>query len=205
MRIEAAIVPNLDRHSKAVGWLKLGLPLVGLGILSTLFFVAREARIEQGEMPEEFFAPDGAVETVRNPDYSGVTGDGASVAVTAAMAWPKADGSGRFEAETVFAEFELADGELVDVRSERGTVVPDEDVLELRGQVVVETASGWTMRSEALDARLDWTRLTSPSHVETEGPLGELDAGNMLIYRDTDPEGTYLMEFDGGVHLVYRP
>lgn len=198
-------MPNLDRHSKAVGWLKLGLPLIGLGILSTLFLFARETRIERGEMPEEYLAPDGAVETVRRPDYSGVTGDGTDVAVTADLAWPVANGDGRVEASNVFARFDMTDGEQADVRAERGAIEPERNVLELRDQVIVETASGWTMRSETLDASLDWTRLTSPTHVETEGPLGVLNAGNMIIYRDTDVEGTYLMEFDGGVHLVYRP
>lgn len=198
-------MPNLDRHSKAVGWLKLVLPVVGLGILSTLFLIARETRIEQGEMPDELLAPDGAVETVRSPDYTGVTDDGTSVAVTADLAWPSARGSGRIDASDVFAQFDIAEGDNADVRAEHGAIEPERNVLELRDRVVVETASGWTMRSDALDASLDWTRLTSPTDVETTGPLGVLNAGNMLIYRDTDAEGTYLMEFDGGVHLVYRP
>ena len=198
-------MPNLDRHSKAVGWLKLGLPLVGLGILSTLFLVARETRVQQGEIPQESFAPDGAVETVSNPEYSGVTEDGTSVVVTADLAWPKGDGSGRLEASNLTARFAMIDGERAEIRADSGLLRPEENVLELRGDVLAETASGWTMRSEALDAWLDWTRLMSPSDVETEGPLGVLNAGNMLIHRDKDREGAYLMEFEGGVHLVYRP
>lgn len=196
---------NLDRHSKAVGWLKLGLPILGLGILSTLFLVARETRIDQGEMSEEFLAPDGAAETVSNPDYSGVTGDGSSVAVTADIAWPKADGSGRIEASNLSARFDMIDGERVDVRADRAEIESEENVLKLLGNVVVNTASGWTMQSDTLDAWLDWTRLSSPTEVHTEGPIGELDAENMLIHRDRGPEGPYLMEFDGGVRLVYRP
>lgn len=198
-------MPNLDRHSKAVGWLKLGLPLVGLGILSTLFLIARETMIERGEMPEEFFGPDGAVETARNADYSGVTADGSTVAVTADLAWPTVDGSGSLEASNVSAHFGLIDGERADVRADHGRIEPEENVLELRGNVVVVTASGWTMESETLDAWLDWTRLVSPSPVSTTGPLGILDAGNMNLHRDKGPEGSYLMEFDGGVHLVYHP
>jgi lipopolysaccharide export system protein LptC len=196
---------NLDRHSKAVGWLKVGLPIVGLGILSTLFLIARETRIDQGEMAEEFFAPDGAVETVSNPDYTGVTGDGSNVAVTADIAWPKADGSGGFEAANPVAHFDMIDGERADIRADLGDIEPGMNVLKLRSNVFVETASGWTMRTENLDAWLDWTRLQSPSDVRSEGPIGTLDAGNMLIHRDEGPDAPYLMEFDGGVHLVYRP
>ena len=188
-----------------MGWLKLGLPLVGLGILSILFFFARETRIEQGEMPEEFFAPDGAAQTVKGPHYTGVTGDGTRVDITAALAWPEAGGDGRYDASDVLATFEMADGDHARVHADRGAVEPARDVLELRENVVVQTESGWTLRSQQLNASLDWTRLVSPGHVETEGPMGVLNAGNMLIHRDTGPEGTYLMEFDGGVHLVYRP
>lgn len=198
-------MPNLDRHSKAVGWLKVGLPIVGLGILSTLFLIAREATISQGEMTDDLFAPDGAVETVKSPNYSGVTGDGSNVTVTADIAWPKADGSGRLEASNLLAHFDMIDGERADIRADRGEIGPDEDVLELRDNVVVSTASGWTMSGEALDAWLDWTRLVSRSAVRTVGPLGVLDAGKMRIYRDTVEDGAYLMEFDGGVRLVYRP
>jgi lipopolysaccharide export system protein LptC len=198
-------MPTLDGHSKAVGWLKIGLPILGLGILSTLFLIAREARIEQGEMSEEFLAPDGSVEAVSNPDYSGVTGDGSSVAVTADLAWPKADGSGRLEASNLSARFDMIGGERADIRADRGEIEPDENVIKLRGNVIVETVSGWTIRGETFDAWLDWTRLRSPTAVRTEGPIGVLDAGNMMIQRDTGTEGTYLMEFDGGVHLVYRP
>jgi lipopolysaccharide export system protein LptC len=198
-------MPNLDGHSKAVGWLKVGLPIVGLGILSTLFLVARETRIEQGEMSEDLLAPDGAAEVVSAPDYTGVTADGSSVAVTADLAWPKADGSGRIEGSNLSARFDMIDGERADIRADRGEIKPEENVLQLRGNVIVETASGWTVRGETLEAWLDWTRLRSPTAVSTEGPIGTLEAGNMLIHRDTAPEGPYLMEFDGGVHLVYRP
>ena len=199
------VARDFDGYSRAISWLKVALPIIGLCILSTLFLVARETRMAQGEMPEELFAPDGGAETVSQPDYSGVTADGTSVSVVAESAWPAADGSGRVEGSMLTARFQAPDGDRADVRADAGALVPGEDVLALRGDVIVTTDSGWTMRSETLDASLDWTRLTSPTEVRTEGPLGTLDAGDMVITRDTEAESSYLMEFDGGVHLVYRP
>lgn len=195
-----------DGYSRAVSWLKVVLPIVGLGILSTLFLVARETRVEQRQFPPEATAPDGGFETVREPAYSGVTGDGAAVSILAENAWPAADESGEFEGTGILARFEMANGDETDIRAEAGTLMPGTDMLSLRGDVRVATASGWTVQSETLTASLDWTRFTSPVRVHTEGPLGTLDADRMVITRrENDDDGGYLMEFDGDVHLVYLP
>jgi lipopolysaccharide export system protein LptC len=196
---------NLDGYSKAVSWLKVALPLLGLGILSMLFLVAKETRIEQEVMQEETLAPDGGVETARSPKYSGVTEDGSEIFITAGEVWPNSDGSGRLEGSGIAATFDMPDGERVEVLSEAGSLAPKRDILELRGDVVVTTGSGWTMQSESLDAWLDRTRLESPTSVRTEGPIGTLDAGRMEITRDAARGSTYLMEFSGGVHLIYHP
>lgn len=195
-----------DGYSRAVSWLKVVLPIVGLCILSTLFLLARETRVEQRQFPPELAAPDGGFETVREPAYSGVTGDGSAVSILAENAWPAADGSGEFEGTGILARFEMPNGDEVDIRAEAGTLMPADDMLSLRGDARVTTASGWTVESEMLAASLDWTRITSPVRVRTEGPLGTLDADRMVITRrDGDEDGGYLMEFDGDVHLVYLP
>src|SRR5690606_18837220 len=133
------VARDLDRYSKAIGWLKVMLPLVGLAILSTLFLIARETRVERSEMPAEAFSPAGGVETVASPDYSGITADGASVSVTAELAWPRAGARGDLDAVEVLARFDTRDGERIDIRADRGTFLPDRTLLELRGRVVVET------------------------------------------------------------------
>jgi lipopolysaccharide export system protein LptC len=194
-----------DAYSRAIGWLKLLLPVLGLGILSTLFLFARETRIERRELDASAVAPGGGVETVGRPDYSGVTADGAGISITAASAWPAANGSGDFEGVDIAAHFDLPDGEQADIRAENGTLSPARDVLSLEGQVEVDTVSGWSMRSDRLEASLDWTRIVSPGEVRSEGPLGSLDAGSMVITRDKAGDGPYLMDFSGGVRLVYAP
>lgn len=199
------MAPETDRYSKAISWLKVVLPIVGLGILSTLFLVAREARIDQRRLPPEAVAPDGGFETASMLDYSGITGDGSAVSIVADRAWPAADGSGRLEGSGIVARFDLRGDETAEVRAESGSLRPEGDILALRGDVVVTTDSGWIMESDALDASLDWTRLTSPVAVRTQGPMGTLTADQMVIDRGRGAEGSYLMEFDGDVHLVYRP
>lgn len=196
---------DLDSYSRTISWLKVALPIVGLGILSLLFLVARQTRIEQGELSPEALSPGGGIESVAKPDYSGVTGDGAGVSVQAEAAWPRPDESGILAASRSLARFDLPDGETIDVRANEAALRPGDEVLAMRGDVVVETGSGWTLRSEALDARLDWTRLESPGKVRSEGPIGTLDGGRMLIWRDNPSDRSYVMEFDKGVHLVYLP
>lgn len=195
----------LDGHSRAVGWLKVILPIAGIAILSTLFLIARGTPVEQAQVPGTRLTPGGGVETVSGPAYSGVAGDGSVVSITAGTAWPRADGSGYFDSEDVDATFEMPGGDVTTVRAAEGSLDPRGNILGLRGDVVVNTTSGWTMRSEELDAWLDQSRLESSKDVHTIGPFGKLDSGNMLIFQDNGPESPYLMEFDGGVHLVYHP
>lgn len=199
------MTPDLDGYSRAVGWLKLILPLLGLGLLSTLFLFARETRLERRALDPSALAPGGGVQVIESPDYSGVTGDGAGVSISASSAWPAEGESGDFQGADIAARFDLADGEEARISADAGTLSPGRDLLTLVGTVEVTTASGWTMHSDRLDAELDWTRIVSPADVQTEGPLGSLDAGAMVITRDKDAEGPYLMEFSDGVHLVYAP
>lgn len=195
----------LDGHSKAVGWLKVILPIASLAILSTLFLIARGTQVEQAEVPHSPAPPGGGVETVSGPAYSGVAADGSVVSITASAAWPRADGSGYFDSTNVDATFEMTSGNVATVSAAEGSLDPSGNILGLRGNVVVKTTSGWTMQGEELDAWLDQSRLESSKDVHTIGPFGELDSGNMLIFQDNGPKSAYLMEFDGGVHLVYHP
>lgn len=194
-----------DGYSHAVSWLKVALPLVGLAALSTLFLFARGTRFEETELPEAVLAPGGGIETMSRPVYAGVTDGGTGVSVTAAAAWPEVDGSGRFGGTAVAARFDMPDGETAEIEAATGTLDPAADLLSLAGDVMVRTGSGWTMQSQTLDATLDWTEFRSASPVAAEGPLGTLRSNEMRVRRASRAGDAYLMEFDGDVHLVYRP
>ena len=73
-----------DRYSKMVGWLKVLLPLIALGILSTLFLLSRvvdpEAVVPFADKEIQDRLRD---QQVTGPVYSGVTADGDQLSFSA--------------------------------------------------------------------------------------------------------------------------
>jgi lipopolysaccharide export system protein LptC len=54
-------------------------------------------------------------------------------------------------------------------------------------------------------AKLDRSGLESRGEVVATGPAGEIRADRMTLRQDNQTPGTYLLVFNGGVRLVYRP
>lgn len=193
-------------HSTIVVWLKVTLPLVALAILSTLFLVSRTIDPE-GAIP---FAEVDIADRVRTPrltapTWAGMTDDGSALTVTADEARPPLDRSTGATAQTLAAVLEMPDGSRANVVADTGRVDPEGQVLTLQGQVVITTSTGYRIETDALDTRLDRTEMVSKGPVAGDAPAGRLTAGAMTIRAVADSPGNYVMVFNGGVRLVYRP
>ncbi|MFN4204646.1 MAG: hypothetical protein ACK4GM_16505, partial [Tabrizicola sp.] len=75
----------------------------------------------------------------------------------------------------------------------------------LSGSVTVTTSSGYRLETEEIVARLDRTGLESRAPVTATGPAGEIRADAMVLRQDILTPGAYVLVFNGGVRLVYRP
>lgn len=192
-------------HSTLVAWLKVILPLTALGILSTLFLVARTIDPE-GALPyAEVDIADRLLEPrLTSPRWAGVTEDGASLTVTADEARPGAGDAARPSATGLRARMEFPGGSAADLVAAEGRIDTTAREFRVSGGVVLTTSGLWRMETEALTATLDRTRLASPGEVRADGPLGRLVAGSMTITRQPGASG-YDLRFAGGVKLVYDP
>lgn len=197
-------------HSKAVAWLKVALPLIALGILSTLFLVSSKVDPE-ATLPG---AQAGIAERVREPRltrpiWSGVTGDGAALTVTADEARPEAGGTGAgtggASAQALRARLELPDGGHVLLVADRGRMEPDGSHMTVTGSVVVTTSTGYRIETETLEAQMDQSALRSDTAVTATGPAGRLTAGTMHLTGAPGRSGSYVVVFNGGVRLLYQP
>ncbi|PRY23069.1 lipopolysaccharide export system protein LptC [Aliiruegeria haliotis] len=191
-------------HSWVVAWLKVILPLCALALLSTLFLVARHGE-EETELPFteqqlEEMASEQRVDVAR---FSGTTEEGRSIEVSALSATPRPDDLNIVDTAMMVGTLETGDHSSIHVTSDAGTVLAEESRAQLRGNVRIETSTGYTILTEELETALDSMNMDTTTEVTAEGPLGRIDAGRMTV---TSGEGDDVsVVFKDGVKLLYLP
>ncbi|TDK49998.1 hypothetical protein [Antarcticimicrobium luteum] len=194
----------MDSHSRFVAYLKVILPLAALALLSTLFLLSSSIDPE-GTLP---FARKEIEARVRGqqitaPFFSGTTDGGDEINVSARLARPGGQG-GLAEAEALDARLKLAKGGEIALRSQTGSIDPQSDRASFAGAVEITTSTGYTVRTEQLDATIGTFHASTPGAVRATGPVGELTAGQMEIAAK-NPGGPMHMVFKNGVKLIYDP
>lgn len=194
-----------DPHTRIVGWLKVALPILALVILATLFLVADRIDPEDALPYAEVDVAERAREPrMTAPSYAGTTSDGASLTLTAEEARPAAAGSPA-SAKGVRLDLSTPDGATTELRAATAVVDQAARLLVLSGGVTVTTGTGYRLETPEVAARLDRSGLESRGEVTATGPLGEIRADGMRLDEDNRTPGAYLLVFNGGVRLVYRP
>ncbi|MEP4196346.1 MAG: LPS export ABC transporter periplasmic protein LptC [Aliishimia sp.] len=192
-----------DPYSRLVAFLKVILPLIGLGILSTMFLVS--SRIEPGgTIP---FAEGEVTDRIRGqqvtgPLFSGVTADGDRIAFKADQL--KTSEAKESLAGNLSARIDFSQGGSLVLVADTGEFRLDDDEATLSGNVLVESSTGYRMRSDTLETRLEKVEIVSPGEVRATGPAGNLTAGTMRIGAIEGEKSMQLL-FSQGVKLIYDP
>jgi lipopolysaccharide export system protein LptC len=193
-----------DRRTRLVNWLKVLLPLVALGLLSTLFLLARttdpDLAIRYSDVDVSALSKD---QQVTGPAYAGITRDGATISVTASTVRPQEGDPRKLDAATVAGRFELRAGTVADMTAPEAEIDTAGDLARFKGGVVVLSSDGHQFETETLLASLATTDVRAETQVRARGPHGTLQAGAMHITQDE--QGGYVVVFTDGVRLVYTP
>jgi lipopolysaccharide export system protein LptC len=195
----------MDRHTRVVGWLKVALPLAALAVLATLFLLADridpEAALPYAEVDVEGLAREPRMTA---PTYAGTTSDGGALTLSATEARPAAEGTPA-EAQGLRLQLDTPDGAATNLTAATAELDNASRVIVLSGGVVVTTSSGYRVETAEMTAKLDRSGLDSQTPVTAQGPAGDLSAGGMTLSQDNRTPGDYVLVFNGGVRLVYRP
>jgi len=192
-------------QSKLVAWMKIILPLVALGLLSTLFLLSRTVDptrsipISQIDL-EKRAAEQGA----SNPTFSGVTDDGDQVTVRARSAVPSKDDMSKVQAEQINATLDLKSGGTVNITAQSAKVDNTAFTMQMIGDVRIVSSNGYDIETDVLNARFDVLYTDTPGPVSGSGPPGTLQAGRMVLRNDDDTNTAHLL-FTDGVKLIYQP
>lgn len=192
-------------HSAVVAWARILLPLVALAMLATLFMVSRPVDPEDAipyarvEIEDRLREP-----RLTGATLSGVTQDGANVTLKADEAVPAVAGQpGTGLARGLSGRIETPDGIMTDVTAAQATLESAARAVALDGGVSLHTSQGYVITTDAMILQLDETRLESQGPVQASAPLGQIEAGKMVLSRDET--GQYKLDFSAGVHLIYLP
>jgi lipopolysaccharide export system protein LptC len=195
----------VDRHTRMVGWLKVALPLLAVAVLATLFLLSDQIDPEDALPYAEVDVVDRAREPrMTAPNYAGTTSDGASLTLTADEARPAAADTPA-KAQELVLELKTPDGGRTELRAAAAEIDRGTQQMVFSGGVTVTTDTGYRMDTDEVLVRMDRSRLESRSAVTATGPVGDLEAGGMVLTQDSRTPGAYVLVFNQGVRLVYRP
>lgn len=190
-------------YSRLIAWLKILLPLGALVLLSTIFLYSRSPDpistipvLANGADPSKN-------EQVGSPFYAGVTDGGHAVTLAARQARAVGTGQSGVVADDLRAIVDIEPGNRITIDAKRGQI-DNEDRLLLREGVTLQSTSGYTVRSEGLNAVTDRIEIESTGPVDADGPGLELSAGKLHV-KEVENTGDIHLVFTEGVNLVYTP
>lgn len=194
-----------DRYSQLVGWLKVILPLMALALLSTLFLLSR-AIDPESVIP---FADKEIQDRLRSqqvtgPIYYSVTADGDRISFAAETLTKPENRPGANNARDVEITIDRSSGSTIVLTSQNGLLDIEKDLADLTGDVVIDTSTGYHIKSDRLTTLMSTIDVTSPGPVQADGPFGRLNAGTMALRNGEGPQESQLF-FTNGVKLVYDP
>jgi len=193
-------------HSRIVGILKVGLPLVALGMLASLFLVQTDDRFggdlvfSQGDI-----ASLGEGLRITNPTFTGTTRGEDSFRFTAAQIVPDAAPPERARITGLSGEVALHDGPVVGLEAETGDLHIPTQRLDVAGNVRLRTSDGYRINAEQATLDLRAGSIVAGNTVETTGPLGRIDSGSLTVQPAAASGEARRFSFANGVRLIYEP
>lgn len=189
-----------DAHTRRVRFLKVTLPLLALGILSSLFLFSRSITME-GALP---FAEVDIADRLREPKMTDATvatasENGSVISMTAVTVVPSQ--AGPVTSNAVQGTIKSLSGDVITLNAAHVLYSDGAQTAALTGGVLINSA-GYDMTTDALDLAMQSATLDSRGTVRAIGPLGQLDAGLMSASQTKD--GAVIV-FKSGVQLLYTP
>ncbi len=195
-----------NTHSRLVAWLKIILPLIALGMLSSIFLVSRSID-PNATLPYSQVELDARVREPRltTPKMSGVTTDGATITVEASDMRPSLTDPGAGTATDLRARMVTSDGTITDLAADSGRIDSGTGRYDLTENVVLTNSSGYRVTASQMTGAMDASSLVATGSVAADAPMGRITSQSMELQADPAAPGQYLLVFKDRVRLVYEP
>jgi lipopolysaccharide export system protein LptC len=191
-------------RSKIVAILKIVLPLVAFGMLLGLFVHDPDSGGGDIVFTDADLEALGDGMRLSNPTFSGVTDDSERFRFSAALVVPDDAPPQRAAITDLSGSIAFASGQELEVIADAGEIDMTTRMLQLTGNVQIETSDGYRVDTEQLDIDLSSGRIAAADGAQGAGPLGQIDSGALAI-EPTGSEDDRLFTFGGGVRVIYDP
>jgi len=198
-------------YSRSVQWAKIALPILAIGLFSSVFLVS-ESDVFEGTgivFSDADLSALGDGVQIKSPRFSGVTDSGDKFLLTANYANPDSNKPSVVGLEQVATTLDLVSGENVDITAARGELNVPTQELSLSDGITIATSEGFRGKMESALARMREGILTSDDPVEVVGPMGQITAGSLEFKTVFASEGetvqNYTLSFREQVRVIFHP
>lgn len=196
---------RIDRHTKLVAWAKIILPVIALGMLSTLFLLSKSVDpVATIPFSESDLAERTQTQQISQPEVFGVTPRGDLISLRADLARQNTDDPSLLEAQDVTAQIKLTSGQRVDLSADMALHNPAEQTIVLSGEVFATTTTGYQFTAQKLVLSLTDLNAGSLGQVAGAGPGFTVTAGQMTLEVPKGEKEAHIL-LKNGVKLVYTP
>ncbi len=192
-------------YSRVVAVLKIGLPLIALAMLSSLFLTRTDDAGGEISFSRADLAALGSGLRVDNPTFAGSTRRDDRFEFEADVVVPDAAPPTRASIEGLRGRIDFAAGARVEVSARAAELEMEAHALELRDEARVATSDGLVVLAPRMSVDLRSGALSATGGVETTGPMGEITSGDLSITPAEGGEAPARISFGQGVRLVYYP
>jgi lipopolysaccharide export system protein LptC len=200
------LAKGLGFHSRLVTVLKVGLPLIALGLMSTLFvYTTRDGfdgePVFSGADLESF--SEGL--QVSNPTLTGRTRNNEPFRFVAESAVPDGAPPTHVTIRGLEGDLTFKSGQSVEVAARSADLDLVADTFELQHQVSVASSDGYRISAERMRLELRPGTINAEGAVHAVGPMGAIWSETLeIVPSATDPDRR-VISFGRGVRLLYLP
>lgn len=193
-------------HSRVVTILKLGLPLVALALVASVFLVQTDDRLGGTiNFSETDIDQLGQGQRLTNSVFNGTTQNGDRFRFSAATVIPDAAPPKRAAIVKLDGNIDLVDGRTVTLQADSGDLDIPTQRLDISGNVRISTSDGYVQNSDKATIDLRSGSFIAGDKVVTTGPLGEITSGNLHVTPSGQSKDDRQFSFSNGVRVVYDP
>ncbi|WP_425093817.1 hypothetical protein [Tropicimonas sp. S265A] len=199
-------MPRADNlYSQFVTLAKITLPVLGLGLLSSLFLLSNEGR-EVGELPYSEVELEDIVENQRvgGPRYQTILENGSSVDLRARTARPLLTSPGEFLAEEVFGILKTSGGTEITLDGGQARIDQNAKIAVIDDGLRIVHGAGYIMTARGGTTTFDGTEAVSEGDVVVVGEQITLNAARAELKPDPATNSQVIV-FSGGVRVLYKP
>lgn len=192
-------------YSRVISGLKIALPLVAIGSMSSMFLMSKSAP-DQSKIP---FAQVGLIDKIRDqqlsqPYFSGTTDAGDRITLSASAIKPDLKNPGSLMAENILTSLSDQTGQTITFAGQRGVYHDKAKQIDMTSGVQILTEDGYQLSAATLSMSFEHSSLIADGPIQGTGPHGILEAGRLEVTRE-NPQAGFLIVFKNGVKVVYDP